>query len=101
MRFFYQTLVGSIHSHYEVLFSQVDEEDEDRPQENQGTGGIFEQYGILPLICRVCELTFTPFDTVMGWSVCQTFYLASYIVTKNKYEQDMIKQMQMKNARNR
>lgn len=37
----------------------------------------------------------------MGWSICQTFYLASYIVTKNKYEQDMIKQMQMKNARNR
>lgn len=33
----------------------------------------------------------------MGWPVCQTFYIASYIITKNKYEQDQIKQMQLKN----
>lgn len=33
----------------------------------------------------------------MGWSVCQTFYIASYIITKNRYEEQQIKQMQMKN----
>lgn len=32
----------------------------------------------------------------MGWSVCQTFYIASYIITKNRYEEQQIKQMQMK-----
>lgn len=33
----------------------------------------------------------------MSWPVSQTFYLASYIITKKDYEDKMIKQMQMKN----
>lgn len=33
----------------------------------------------------------------MSWSICQTFYIASYIITKNKYEEQQIKQMQMRN----
>ena len=33
----------------------------------------------------------------MSWSICQTFYIASYIITKNKYEEQQIKQMQLKN----
>lgn len=35
----------------------------------------------------------------MGWSINQTFYIASYIITKNKYEENMIKQMQLKNKK--
>lgn len=33
----------------------------------------------------------------MSWSICQTFYIASYIITKNKYEEQQIKQMQLRN----
>lgn len=32
----------------------------------------------------------------MSWSICQAFYIASYIITKNKYEDNLIKQMKMK-----
>lgn len=35
----------------------------------------------------------------MTWSVCQTLYIASYIITKNRYEEQLIKQMQMKNKK--
>ena len=60
-------------------------------------GGAFEQYGLLPLVLKVCEYSNDGFDTVMSWAVCQTFYIASYIITKNKYDEQQIKQMQLKN----
>lgn len=95
--FFFQNSISDIHNHFEVLFEKADEEVESEENGNQTNGGQFGQYGLLPCILRVCNESNSPFDTVMGWPVCQTFYIASYIVTKNKYEQDQIKQMQLKN----
>lgn len=98
-------MVKLLHTHFEVIFSKGDEEDnegediqgEERDKETDtGAGGVFQQFGLIPLICSVCELANTPFESVMGWSVCQTLYLASYIITKNRYEQQQIKQLQMK-----
>jgi hypothetical protein len=93
-------------SGFEVIFgkdTESDEEEQDTAGEETNTerhnqsGGVFEQYGLLPLVLIVCEYSNDGFDTVMGWSVCQTFYIASYIITKNKYDEQQIKQMQLKN----
>lgn len=101
MQLFFSTVVSELHSHFEILFGGGDEEGQEETEEtvekgNQRTGGVFQQFGCLPIVLRVCETSLTPFDVVMGWSVCQTFYIASYIITKNRYEEQQIKQMQMK-----
>ena len=104
--FFFQDSVSSVHTHFEVIFGkdpESNEEEQDTAGEEANTerhnqsGGAFEQYGLLPLVLRVCEYSNDGFDTVMSWSVCQTFYIASYIITKNKYDEQQIKQMQLKN----
>ena len=104
--FFFQTVVGQLHSHFEVIFGEGHEEAEEDAEDqtgseaaqssNQGDGDVFRQFGMVPLILRVCEYARTDFDSVMSWSVCQTFFIASYIITKNRYEQQQIKQMQMR-----
>lgn len=101
--FFFQTSIGNIHSHFEVIFSKDDETEQegDEEEEIQKTdtrnGSVFEQYGIIPLICQVATFTNSSFDTVLSWSVCQTFYIASYIITKNRYDEQTIKQLQLRN----
>ena len=101
--FFFQDMVSSVHTHFEVLFgggSEGDETGEEGEEEtNKGTGDVFQQFGLIPLILRVAECSNSALDTVMSWPVCQTFYIASYIITKNRYEEQQIKQMQMKNKR--
>jgi hypothetical protein len=103
--FFFQGVVDSLHSHFEVIFSKSDEEDdegedtqrEERDKETDtGTGGVFQQFGLIPLILSVAKESNNSFDEILSWSVSQTFYIASYIITKNRYEQQQIKQMQMK-----
>jgi hypothetical protein len=95
--FFFQDSISSIHTHFEVIFEKDNEGGEGDQEANQTNGGVFGQFGILPLVLTVCECSNTEFDKVMSWSICQTFYIASYIITKNKYENDLIKQMQMRN----
>lgn len=105
---FFSSVVSGIHSHFEILFDSGSEEDEEdiedetggegSQKQDQGIGGAFQQFGLLPLILRVCEHSNSSFDVVMDWSVCQTFYIASYIITKNRYDENQIKQMQMRNG---
>ena len=95
--FFFQNSIGNIHSHFEVIFTKDTEEGEGNEEGAKTSGGVFEQYGLLPLILKTCEHSNSTFDTVMSWPICQTFYIASYIITKNKYEEQQIKQMQLRN----
>ena len=101
-------MVSSIHSHFEIIFVKDDEEDNEREEEggeaenkrrHENSGDIFRQFGLIPLILSICELSNTSFDKVMSWSICQTFYIASYLITKRKYEENLIKQMQMKSKK--
>ena len=94
--FFFQDSIGSMHSHFEVIFTKDIEGVEGDEGGTQTGGSIFEQYGLLPVILEVCSISNTSFDTVLTWSICQTFYITSYIITKKKYEAQQIKQMQMK-----
>ena len=103
--FFFQGMVSSLHSHFEIIFTKDNEEDnegediqrEERDKEaDTGTGGVFQQFGLIPLILSVAKESNNNFDEILNWPVSQTFYIASYIITKNRYEQQQIKQMQMK-----
>ena len=96
-RFFFQNKIGSIHAHFEVVFTGGAEGDEGDEAPKEAAGGVFGQFGILPLVLQVCAISFTDFESVMSWPICQTMYVASYIITKNRYEDNLIKQMQMKN----
>jgi len=105
---FFSSLVRSIHAHFEILFekdTKEDDEGEDMDREerdketNQGNGGVFSQFGLIPLILSVAKESNNSFDDILNWSVSQTFYIASYIITKNRWEQQQIKQMQMQHKK--
>ena len=105
MWFFFQNTISGIHSHFEIIFTKDTEEDnegediqgEERDKKaDTGAGGVFQQFGLIPLILSVAKESNNSFDEILSWPVSQTFYIASYIITKNHYEQQQIKQLQMK-----
>ncbi len=89
---FFTHSISSIHSHYERLFKGTDEEGEETETRNPTSGNPLQQYGILPFIIKVCEVTNTDFESVLGWSICQVFTIICYAIDKQKLEELQIKQ---------
>ena len=82
--FFFTNSIRNIVAHYERLFIERDEDEEERETQIESPMG---QYGIIPFILEVVRLTRTPFEDVMKWSICQVFYLTCYSIDKNKMEE--------------
>ena len=84
---FFTQSVRSITAHFDRLFKEADEEDENKEKTNQGSGSPIEQYGIIPFILKVIEITNETWGSIMGWSICQVFYLTCYAIDKQKLDE--------------
>ena len=97
---FFSQAISSIHSNYPTIFIQEsedleEEEPEDNEVSNKGTGNPLEQFGITVLVLTLCERTNTSFEEIMTWSICQTFYLTSLVITMNKMKEQEIRKWKM------
>ena len=75
------------------MFESRDQEDEEQgiKEDFQATNPL-GQYGILPYVLKVVEITNTPFNDVLEWSINQVFYLTCYAIDKMKMDEMMVKQ---------
>ena len=75
------------------LFENRSKEDEvEGSEKDYQAANPLGQYGILPYVLKVVEITNTPFNEVLEWSINQVFYLTCYAIDKMKMDELMVKQ---------
>lgn len=73
----FSQVLQSIHKNFSQLFNSSEEAPEKTP---------LTKWGILPFILKVVEISNTKFEEVMGWSICQVFYLVCYSLDLDKMQ---------------
>ena len=100
-RFFFRNTVKHISEQFPTIFNQEHEEDED----NEGTGKRYdkearrdglEQFNFFPLILLFCTETNTQLKDVWDFSINLVCYTLSYILVRNKKQQQEINKLRRK-----
>ena len=96
--FFFTQAIRTIHDSYTRLFGSRSEEDETSEEEGEkipeGPTSPIAEYGILPYVLKVAEITNHTYRDVLGWSLMEVLYLTCYVLDKNIADEINIKMWQ-------
>ena len=90
--------IRTIHDSYTRLFGSRSEEDETSEEEGEkvpeGPTSPIAEYGILPYVLKVAEITNHTYRDVLSWSLMEVLYLTCYVLDKNIADEINIKMWQ-------